>query len=359
MKKINLLLTLGMALFLFGNIKAQPPVCDSKGPESDTMRHDIDALKLPVDSKDAAIAYLEKMIIANATAWGIICNDCPEPNGEPCELVVSSWTKTPDITHKGDEYRAPRQTLEFKVKCLDCIMPKFAASIPDPAGGTLASCDGLANVVTLNMPGILIYDPGGDPMDMDEAIDYWLTIILLDNGNNIQGSALWGCAMTQCIDMGYEGGCAMTILEHGDVPMPEFSEESQGWSFSPVEFTMTYSCSACGADGEGGGDGTGMGKTIQRKYAPASSLDQNGLIQQMFPNPASEYLSVVLGETGEKTVVTIVDITGKTVFTNNLNASPEQRAMLQIDIAHLASGIYYLNVISGDRHSSREFVVEK
>lgn len=361
MKNIKLFLALGMVVFLLGNISAQPPKCN--GREGDEISVDIDQLIIPAPDADSVRRYLKKMIILNAADYNLpTCNKCPKPNGQPCELQFGSWSGSGPTIQPGPTpgtFKVGPTTLKFKVKCAACIMPAIVMAIPDPLNGTLASCDGLANVVTLSMPSILIYNPEGDPMTMDDAIHYWNTIIILDNGNFIEGSVPWGCAMSACVEMGYEGGCQMTILESGTVPTPTFDEETQGWFFEEATFTMAYSCSACGADGEGGGDDTDMGKTIQRKYAPASSLDHSGLIQQMFPNPASEYLSVMLGETSEKTVVTIVDVTGKTVFTSNLNASPEQRAMLQIDITHLASGIYYLNVVSGERQSSREVVVEK
>jgi len=356
MKKLNLFLTLGIALFLFGQINAQPPKCNGHNSSFD---HAIDELEVPATTAEEARAYLAKMVMLNASDWNLPkCKKCPKPNGKPCKLTFGGWNGQPSVQKATDStYKVPEQPLHFHLNCARCLMPVIAAVITDPLNGTLAVCNGLANVVTLSMPAVVIFSADGDLIDVDIAMDYWQTMIILDNGNFIEGSVPWGCASTQCVDMGYEGGCQMSILESGDIPTPTFDEETMGWAFPETSFTMSYSCSSCGSGGDNNDNDATMGKTVVRKYAPASSIDQSGLIQQLFPNPASDYLTVTFGATKEKTMVSIVDITGKTVFSSNVNAT-SQKAMLQIDITDLAAGVYYLKATSGSQQSSKEFVIE-
>lgn len=76
---------------------------------------------------------------------------------------------------------------------------------------------------------------------------------------------------------------------------------------------------------------------------------------RVFPNPASDYISVVFDESLLKTYeLTLVDLNGNTLSNSRLEGMEKQ-----IDMTDLAPGTYILNIISTDKSSSKNFKIIK
>jgi hypothetical protein len=83
------------------------------------------------------------------------------------------------------------------------------------------------------------------------------------------------------------------------------------------------------------------------------SEDQELLSVEAFPNPATDLINIVPGTAG-KYDIEIIDLTGKTVMKQSMNAKQQQ-----IDITHLQSGMYFLRVRDDQNHSSTHKVIKK
>jgi hypothetical protein len=76
-----------------------------------------------------------------------------------------------------------------------------------------------------------------------------------------------------------------------------------------------------------------------------SSLD-NHLNASVYPNPVSTYVTILFNETLKtSTDILIYDTTGKLVY----NKSQEPTDSFKVDMSYLASGVYLLNLTSGNK----------
>lgn len=86
------------------------------------------------------------------------------------------------------------------------------------------------------------------------------------------------------------------------------------------------------------------------------SSDQVGIMEQTyeepiqaFPNPATEFVTVLLGEDYGDVIATIMNLNGQVVSTQNV--SMEENTM-QLDVTTLATGTYLVDLMhSGDQHT--------
>lgn len=72
----------------------------------------------------------------------------------------------------------------------------------------------------------------------------------------------------------------------------------------------------------------------------------------IFPNPASDVLNVKTNGTEIINGVQIMDINGRQVYTNTFNAMSDA----QINVSNLASGMYLINITSGDKSVTKKFL---
>ena len=75
----------------------------------------------------------------------------------------------------------------------------------------------------------------------------------------------------------------------------------------------------------------------------------------LFPNPATNNLTIELGNNNKKVDVTITDITGKIIYATT--ASETQK--IEINIEDFKAGIYVVQIQTADFIVSRRLVVEK
>jgi hypothetical protein len=88
-----------------------------------------------------------------------------------------------------------------------------------------------------------------------------------------------------------------------------------------------------------------------------TSVPDNGDLAavQIFPNPAVNDFTIDLGSHYEKVQVTILDITGKVVYTTRASDTQE----VEVDTKDFTAGIYMVQIQAGDSIGSKILVVEK
>lgn len=75
----------------------------------------------------------------------------------------------------------------------------------------------------------------------------------------------------------------------------------------------------------------------------------------LFPNPASDHLTIVLPQTNEKVDVSIADITGKIIYSTTVSETQK----LDVNTEGFATGIYIVQIQSGEFIATKKLVVKK
>jgi Secretion system C-terminal sorting domain len=75
----------------------------------------------------------------------------------------------------------------------------------------------------------------------------------------------------------------------------------------------------------------------------------------LFPNPATNHLTIALGSNNKKVQVTIADITGKIIYMTTANDTQK----IEVNTKDFAEGIYVVRVQSADFIATKKLVVEK
>ncbi len=75
---------------------------------------------------------------------------------------------------------------------------------------------------------------------------------------------------------------------------------------------------------------------------------------KIYPNPASEYVIVQLGDTSKGTI-NIYDISGKSVFQNIFD---QNESNIQLSLEGITSGIYFLKIEQGNREITKKLIVK-
>ena len=75
----------------------------------------------------------------------------------------------------------------------------------------------------------------------------------------------------------------------------------------------------------------------------------------LFPNPASNHLTIALGSNNKKVEVTITDITGKIIYTITTNKTNK----IEVNTNEFAEGIYIVQIQVADFIGTKKLVVEK
>lgn len=105
------------------------------------------------------------------------------------------------------------------------------------------------------------------------------------------------------------------------------------------------------------GYGTDQSPAISINFVDANSI---GLVElpktemSVYPNPANAIINVPLGECEGDVLVSLIDITGKTVLSQNVSM---HSAMLSLDVTSVATGTYTLKVMLADNTSKEVQVV--
>jgi hypothetical protein len=78
---------------------------------------------------------------------------------------------------------------------------------------------------------------------------------------------------------------------------------------------------------------------------------------RLYPNPVANELTVLLNEqVSGKVVIQIIDVTGKVIRTQEVNAAVQT---VKMDVTELANGMYTLTVQGENQNASKHFVISK
>lgn len=143
---------------------------------------------------------------------------------------------------------------------------------------------------------------------------------------------------------------------NGDKAITQSSPSSSGdWSFtwkSPSTDLgrVTFYTAVNAADGTGGTAGDQV--VTASTSSPSLSISKaNRLEFEMFPNPASEKVTIQLPSGSDKATVQFYDYVGRLALTQNVTDSNNK-----IDVNNLSTGVYVLKVVSNDKIGSQKFI---
>jgi hypothetical protein len=89
-------------------------------------------------------------------------------------------------------------------------------------------------------------------------------------------------------------------------------------------------------------------------------VEKSGFNATVYPNPVSDVMNLVINPgKSRNALVSLLDISGRTVLTRRYDLQPEDLSTLQIPVSGLPSGIYMLKIQSGSNVISRKVVVNK
>ncbi|MEO8085216.1 MAG: serine hydrolase [Bacteroidota bacterium] len=79
------------------------------------------------------------------------------------------------------------------------------------------------------------------------------------------------------------------------------------------------------------------------------------ILFDVYPNPASDKLSIAISETASTTEVKILDVIGKVLYSSNVERNSYKE--VTIDTHNLADGIYFVQISSGNKNGIKKFIV--
>lgn len=102
---------------------------------------------------------------------------------------------------------------------------------------------------------------------------------------------------------------------------------------------------------------TGGGGTGERSSNLPKMLGEGEILEvAIFPNPARNFLNILMPNTEIEMVVEIRDLAGKLVYSEVISANTE---LVEIDISSIGNGLYLLNIISEDFNHTDKVVVSR
>ncbi len=117
------------------------------------------------------------------------------------------------------------------------------------------------------------------------------------------------------------------------------------------------SCSYChiiGIDSAGNIVRTsGFTLVVQNSTSGISEINNQQSTITLYPNPATNNLTIAFGKTTKKVVVTITDVTGKLVNSEQLIVNSKSAT---IDISGFAEGVYIVKIQTGDGVEMRKLI---
>lgn len=87
---------------------------------------------------------------------------------------------------------------------------------------------------------------------------------------------------------------------------------------------------------------------------PLSYEDVNAFGLNLYPNPANDFINIVVEGRSDEAIVQVYDINGKLIIDNTEQLN-QGFVNVQLPISELAEGVYYVNVIDGDKVYTQKF----
>lgn len=130
---------------------------------------------------------------------------------------------------------------------------------------------------------------------------------------------------------------------------------SGNWSFTWTSPStdlgrVTFYTALNAANGNGGTSGDQI-VTATTSSPSLSVLEANRLKFEMYPNPASEKVTIQLPSDSDKATVKFYDYVGRLALTKYITSLDTK-----IDINNLSTGVYIIKVVSADKIGSQKFI---
>jgi hypothetical protein len=109
------------------------------------------------------------------------------------------------------------------------------------------------------------------------------------------------------------------------------------------------------------------GQPILAGQTTATGINENSFAASInvFPNPATNHLTIALGSNSKRVEVTIADITGKIIYSTTASDpdSPDsyrdREQKIEVNTQYFAEGVYLVQVQSGEFIETKKIMVEK
>lgn len=263
----------------------------------------------------------------------------------------------------------------FPMLFAGAFLSSFSSDPPNaktgaPGEGHCTDCHATGN--PLGLDGSLTIE--GFPSDITPGETYPITIIARnDNGlaqrNGFQAVFLDGDDNNSG-DIIASGTNPTTDSENGREyvehrPAINFMDNMVAWSFDWVapeevgaEVTL-YVASIIGSGNSGNGNDLLVEESSTATImAPTATHDLIGLKDvTVYPNPVSDYLTIELNGPANAAIdLNLVSLTGQSVYQQQNAMSGADR--LEIPVAGLSAGIYFLNVITEGNNLTKRVVVQ-
>ena len=183
-------------------------------------------------------------------------------------------------------------------------------------------------------------------------------------------SAFWGATSefeASYIDLrSFMGERVMIQFRYGSpVETATDAPDFQGWFIDDVEFMdlVTYNGEACVTTDQGDNACTvaDEGGTLVEVGSPLTSvedLEENGLIFQVFPNPAGDYVHVSLSnEQADEGTITLFNMNGQTLTQKEISLQNTTQ-IIPFQVSDLARGFYFVEVRTATGVAMRKLILE-
>lgn len=241
-------------------------------------------------------------------------DDNPDNNSVAFSQVIINSYDPNDVTVREGEYITPEQTsdyLHYRIRFQN---------------------EGTANAQTVRIE-----------TDLDANLD-WDTFMPMSSSHNYEivrenGSVEFifnniDLAYTDADEEGSKGYIMYKIKPISTIDLGDVMEASAGIFFDFNEAVLTNTATT----------------TVQ---AAASSETFNNNSFTVYPNPASDNITVLVDNTISEGTVTITDMLGKTVFSTVISKTESN-----LDISSFTSGVYFMTITAANKSATKKIVVK-
>ena len=98
---------------------------------------------------------------------------------------------------------------------------------------------------------------------------------------------------------------------------------------------------------------------VRMNFQDATGINEvaNTVGLSVFPNPTAAKTNVSINLTNESTVaITVTDLSGKTVYTNNMGTMTSGQHSVALNTESFTSGVYYVTVNTNDSQVTRKLI---
>lgn len=100
-------------------------------------------------------------------------------------------------------------------------------------------------------------------------------------------------------------------------------------------------------------DSTSIKGSSYTENSSIETIDNNNLSIELYPNPASQNITINTKNTNGESIISILDDLGRVVYSERLQANAQNK---QIDISSLSQGIYYVRLYQGGDSAIKRFI---